>query len=428
MCWINTKTFHLFYKAVELLQEGYWNSIKTAEINLCVETVKEEPIETEINFDLNLVKSEETKVEAEVVATEVIEEGSKDIASCEQRRFSLNVDKVKFPSRKGTESVFEGKKTKKPKQEIKENKYGHKINDVDFDYQVREYFHMKCDICGDPFETYRSAQKHYRAAHKIEGYLICCGQKFHRRGRVLNHIKYHLNPDEFSCDQCSRKFANKKALALHIENHVPLNSRAFKCDLCPKSFPRETTLIRHKDFVHSPVKCVECDISYPSKSKLSTHIKNTHQPKVTTTRVCDICGKDFANKYILQAHMQAMHSTNENSKFQCDICGSWIKHKGKLKEHMERHWEGTATCSICSKVLINKFSLKIHMRYVHNEKWYPCTICDKTLRTRLSLKEHMAGHTGQDLYECAYCTKTFKSSANMYSHRKKMHLAAWTQD
>ncbi|KAJ6639124.1 Zinc finger protein, partial [Pseudolycoriella hygida] len=300
ICWNNTKTFHIFYEEVELLQEVYWNSIGTAETNCYVEMIKEEPIETEINFDLNYVKNEDLKVEAEVIATEMNEEGSGNVASCKQVEIDAiptkDVEKVKLPGRRRTKNGLEANnkiKVKKDKKENSQNSYEYRVNNDYLDAQLHVYFDMKCDICGDPFETYRSAQKHYRTAHNMKGYLICCGHKHHRRGRVLDHIQFHLNPSIFSCDQCSRKFATKKALTVHLEYHEPLSSRPFKCDLCPRSFPRETALNVHKDFLHCPVKCVECDMSYPSKSRLSTHMKNAHQPKVNATRVCDICAKVF---------------------------------------------------------------------------------------------------------------------------------------
>ncbi|KAJ6644122.1 Zinc finger protein [Pseudolycoriella hygida] len=321
ICWNNTKTFHIFYEEVELLQEVYWNSIGTAETNCYVEMIKEEPIETEINFDLNYVKNEDLKVEAEVIATEMNEEGSGNVASCKQVEIDAiptkDVEKVKLPGRRRTKNGLEANnkiKVKKDKKENSQNSYEYRVNNDYLDAQLHVYFDMKCDICGDPFETYRSAQKHYRTAHNMKGYLICCGHKHHRRGRVLDHIQFHLNPSIFSCDQCSRKFATKKALTVHLEYHEPLSSRPFKCDLCPRSFPRETALNVHKDFLHCPVKCVECDMSYPSKSRLSTHMKNAHQPKVNATRVCDICAKfDLDNKW------RKVGSTYSNEKTSSDL-------------------------------------------------------------------------------------------------------------
>ncbi|KAJ6622260.1 Transcription factor grauzone [Pseudolycoriella hygida] len=422
ICWSNTRTFHIFYEQVKMLREDYWKSVKAADYNAGIDFIEEEPGDTEVQLDLNLVKSEESLVESVDVIVEVKkEEETLDLNNYDNsEETSRNGDKGPTGSKKRKNNETEALIGEKPERE--KNQKGSNY----FESQLRIYFNMKCDICGDPFETYRSAQKHYRNAHKVEGYLICCGKKFHRRDRVMNHIKYHLNPSKFSCDQCGRKFFRKSTLATHIENHEPMSSRAFKCDLCPKSFPRETALIIHKNFVHLPVKCVECDMTYPSKSKLLTHIKNVHTPKIAATRVCDICGQDFANKYSLLVHMQGKHSAIESRKFQCNI---WLKHQSTLSTHMKKHQESAPVkCSVCGKVTRSKFALNNHMKYVHGERKYQCSICCKSFKKSLTLKEHMAGHTGEDLYKCPYCTRTFKSSANMFSHRKKMHLAECFED
>ncbi|KAJ6626762.1 Transcription factor grauzone [Pseudolycoriella hygida] len=471
ICWIKTRTFHIFYKQVQLLQEDYWSSIKAVGYNGSTDFIKQEPSDTEMQ--LYLVKSEESLVKSVDVIVEVKkEEETLDLNDCDNSEEIVIVpttakddDKEPGVSKKqrnqGTTTLKDDDKgpgeskkrrnqgtttskddDKEPAESKKRRNQGNTAIRVKkpereksqkrsnyWDAQLRTYFNMKCDICGDPFETYRSALKHYRDAHKMEGYLICCGKKFHRRERVLYHIKHHLNPAKFSCDQCGRKFFLKSTLDAHIENHEPMSSRPFKCDLCPKSFPRETSLMIHKNFVHLPVKCVQCDMSYPSKSKLTTHIKNAHKPKVTSTRVCDICGKDFANKYSLFTHMQEMHSSSESNAVQCDICGTWVKYKSRLSKHMKQHRESTpAECSLCGKVTRSKFALNNHMKYVHGERKYQCSICNKSFKNALNLKEHMAVHTGQDLYKCAHCTKTFKSSANMSSHRKKMHFAEWIEE
>lgn len=39
----------------------------------------------------------------------------------------------------------------------------------------------------------------------------------------------------------------------------------------------------------------------------------------------------------------------------------------------------------------------------------------------------MATHTGEMLYSCPHCPRAFKSSANMHSHRKKVHRIEWDE-
>lgn len=119
------------------------------------------------------------------------------------------------------------------------------------DGRIREFFSMVCEICNDvEFETFVKAKNHYRNVHNTAGYLSCCGKKFLRRGRVLDHIHRHLNPDAYRCDPCGKRFADKFALKNHIENHEPFDSRAHKCSLCSSSFTKASKLAQHERLRH----------------------------------------------------------------------------------------------------------------------------------------------------------------------------------
>lgn len=174
----------------------------------------------------------------------------------------------------------------------------------------------------------------------------------------------------------------------------------------------------------------------------------------TSGHVCEICARQFKTKQTLQTHFENEHSETPRPKLQCNICGAWLKHKRDLIKHLQRHQDindanvETFKCTICDKVAPNKHALSGHMRSVHIEERHVCTLCSKSFKRAKNLKvrqlqsmscrlcrclifffqEHMAWHTGEDLYDCAYCEKKFKSNANMYSHRKKAHLAEWTRD
>ena len=66
------------------------------------------------------------------------------------------------------------------------------------DRQILEYFKMECGQCLQTFENYLQVKLHFRKAHNnIHAYISCCGKKFNRRGSVLEHIKWHTNPDSF---------------------------------------------------------------------------------------------------------------------------------------------------------------------------------------------------------------------------------------
>lgn len=131
--------------------------------------------------------------------------------------------------------------------------------------KIHEYFNMKCEFCSDvEFKSWLIARQHYAKVHNTDGYLVCCGRKFHKRCRILEHIDYHLNPEAMRCNKCSRVFRDKKSFKQHMNNHqVPSDSREFKCGLCASSFTKSWML--------------------------KTHVKNKHSGQ---TFSCDRCGKE----------------------------------------------------------------------------------------------------------------------------------------
>lgn len=81
-----------------------------------------------------------------------------------------------------------------PAQKVKSQ---HAQKMIEQDNRIREYFDMQCDFCEHRFLTFLEARAHYREVHNITGYLKCCGVKIFRRGKLIEHINYHINPNEF---------------------------------------------------------------------------------------------------------------------------------------------------------------------------------------------------------------------------------------
>lgn len=131
-----------------------------------------------------------------------------------------------------------------------------------------------------------------------------------------------------------------------------------------------------------------------------------------------------------QRHYQAVHSNVIPVKAQCQQCGIWVKEDG-LKTHMFRHEDekNIYICNICGKRSPNARALSEHKKYAHlAQRTHKCTFCDKAFKRALALREHMTLHTGEILYTCPYCPKTFNSSANLHSHRKKIHPKEWEEN
>lgn len=84
------------------------------------------------------------------------------------------------------------------KESLTQNKDKKETED-DEQLKIPPYFDMSCDLCNSAFDTFQEVKKHYRVKHKIsKGYVKCCSnKKFYKRTNVIDHIKWHLNPNLF---------------------------------------------------------------------------------------------------------------------------------------------------------------------------------------------------------------------------------------
>lgn len=137
--------------------------------------------------------------------------------------------------------------------------------------EMNKFFSMACELCSvSNFETFADAKEHYAEAHNQKGYLrCCCDRVFSERPRVIEHLKFHLNPHDFKCDRCpeQRIFRTKTSLKRHLNlmhNDVGDDDgeRKYQCDMCPSKFSKPHKLDGHKFRNHSSdeIKRFICDI------------------------------------------------------------------------------------------------------------------------------------------------------------------------
>lgn len=245
ICWIQTKTFHHFYKRVE---SRHANQRKTNELSSSLSVpIKAErsdsPIEETCEPDLNIVKCEETELTevGEIIDYNVY--GSKSL----RVTFLLSLTKKNSLPLPGEESETseddEQPSNKKCKNDDEDSsttnnpavdtKQNSRTESDEQDEQIRKFFTMKCDLCDNiEFKTLSDAQIHYRNVHNTRGYLMCCAKKYMYRYNILGHIQHHTDPIALRCDQCGKSFLDKRALKNHIQNvHSAEN---FPCDKCDK--------------------------------------------------------------------------------------------------------------------------------------------------------------------------------------------------
>lgn len=115
------------------------------------------------------------------------------------------------------------------------------------DQRIRETANMFCDICASKVDSLREAKAHFKSAHGIEGYILCCGRKFRQRCRLVEHVNTHYNY-VYPCPICSKSFDSRSYLNKHLACHD--TNKIYECAHCPKTFSRKFMVRNHLRSVH----------------------------------------------------------------------------------------------------------------------------------------------------------------------------------
>ena len=188
---------------------------------------------------------------------------------------------------------------------------------VDYD-KIKQFMELICQICSEPFVTFDESQKHFLDCHKRAAFWKCCNLQLETDYHILDHMKYHDDPEFYKCIVCQRCFMTSAKLRLHIRRAHLNQSNDFECTVCRKKFPSQRLFALHEKR-HITLQCPHCN-KIITAANYDKHIKFAH---TTSEKVmCDICGKVSCDRKAYKLHYLVEHS-GIDQKLQCDICGQW---------------------------------------------------------------------------------------------------------
>ncbi|XP_055374712.1 zinc finger protein 211-like isoform X2 [Condylostylus longicornis] len=407
-CWTTTKNFHELYMLVEKV-EKYWTET--------LSSIKEDPSKSQ-EFDIQ-------EIQPTLSERQDLKENYFGYGALMDKVHEGNLNaKVKGKLKK------EGKDKRKIFKRTPEETYAFNKKIAEGDALIAKFMKIYCNVCSKEQINFTALKHHCTSNHAQQGVVMCCGRKFYKKCKLVEHIEMHIDPEK--CHICNHISANHWNLKIHMESiHKEENDKikAFKCSYCSKTFKLQAQLARHK-LIHLPeeekkFKCSYCKKNFPSESNLKYHIRLCHEGYYSG--VCDICGKAYNNRQDLKRHRLQIHEGVGKSTHKCKYCcmefgSKYAYNIHKFREHENQNPNIDFKCTICNKISANSEALKNHIQYVHRAKAkFECTLCKKSFKRELALKEHMAAHTGQSLYSCPHCSKTFTHSSNMHHHRKLKH-------
>lgn len=125
----------------------------------------------------------------------------------------------------------------------------HRVTPEESDELIQSHCRLDCVLCPTNKMKYSDLMHHYQVKHKTKGYLICCGEKFSKKGMLVDHVRLHNDPNTFQCEVCQKNFKNRNYLSLHKNSHEP---GTLKCHYanCKKLFSTNYKVLMHIRSVH----------------------------------------------------------------------------------------------------------------------------------------------------------------------------------
>lgn len=278
----------------------------------------------------------------------------------------------------------------------------------------KKYVPVECDICNKTLSSRNSLREH--------------------------RITVHLKNGRFPCNECEKRFTNRRALQIHRVIHT--KERNYVCELCGSTHKRPRELKLHMRDMHSEHQTYRCDVCFKcfkQKSHLKMHCFTEHEDTVTD---CIVCKQKLMTPFSIYTHCLKHAGYRE---FECEICSRTFKTKKALTDHQKIHSQDRKPYKECPKCGKAIYSRSHYYEHVNSHDLdsneivrFSCSMCESTFQHTSSLKRHMLRHrTGGDLEHpkenpfltmdesllpslcCRKCRRNYTSKSGYYDHIKR---------
>ncbi|XP_058444471.1 transcription factor grauzone-like [Malaya genurostris] len=445
ICWNKIDDFHKFYCEVERIHSHHDYKIPTQFLQ-----VKEEPIAQELAPCLPDVLGLNDSLKSG-------DSDSRETSPCgdDQKDESSDMEDEKPLASRRTK-----RKTSRKRAHSRSTSVD--LNRTADDQLIAERIELRCDTCSLECSTFDEVQKHSMAQHEKRAFVYCCNLKFSRKCRLMDHIRYHLNPTEFKCDICPKQFPNSESLSRHKDSaHVSDGDRTLQCSICSKTFSRLKSLTMHEKHHKKKWRCMSCKKYFANESLLLAHNRRIHPDEMSAEQLdqneqeqksesddkndtveqdAECTGSDDdpefeddkpkrrkrkrSGRSSLRPADWALQSQQLIAKYinlECDTCSQKFATFEELEHHGPSQHDKKVHVYCCEYKFSRKCRLMDHLQYHENPSKYQCTVCSKQFQNSESFKRHNDLAHKEEVektLQCSMCPKTFAFPRSLRLHEK----------
>lgn len=219
-----------------------------------------------------------------------------------------------------------------------------------------------------------------------------CNKKFESRCRLQEHVRVHTGEKPFPCSFCPKKFRIRQSRKHHIMRmHLEeVNSSSANGDLAWTK-PLEVTEDNREDLI-SPSKDTSQAIARNNVQRECTPgMRPSERWQTMGTQCsdgfsCSLCHKVMRDKYLLIEHFRT-HTGEKPLK--CQRCPAKFRSRGQLSMHKKRCCTPVIQCDKCEKKFNSQIRCNKHMLKYHRDWPNFCKVCGRGFVTEGRLRNHI---------------------------------------
>lgn len=285
---------------------------------------------------------------------------------------------------------------------------------------------FECFACHTMFVSEKALRYHMPLHEGIQYACPLCEKYFSMHKYVRDHMIY-----KHGFDKKSKLPPLKMRKIENFEYHKPVVSR-FECYLCRRTYPSRSKLSSHMKSHIDIMECSICTKVFKSNESRRRHMQ-LHSADPHLQHHCLICNKAFAVRRYMMSHMRTSH-TNPRAKadkppkvqkiLTCEVCQKVFDKQGTFNKHIKSHNREPARymCDYCGQEFEDRHILRRHLSSVHkiSKKYFKCNVCQNIVPKKRE-EEHIKFHRGEKDHQCEICGSRYVTEGLLSTHKKRQH-------